>query len=40
MNLLCLGGRGVGFGVVLEIIQVYLAVQYEKTDRFESVWQK
>ena len=35
MNLLCLGGRVVGFALALEIIQIYLAAHYEKAERFE-----
>jgi RpiB/LacA/LacB family sugar-phosphate isomerase len=35
MNLLCLGGRVVGFALAWEIIQIYLAAQYKKTERFE-----
>ena len=35
MNLLCLGGRVIGFAMALEIIQIYLAAQYIKTERFE-----
>jgi transaldolase len=36
MNLLGLGRRVVGFALVLQIIQIYLAAQYEKTERFEK----
>jgi ribose 5-phosphate isomerase B len=35
MNLLCLGGRVVGFALAWEIIQIYLAAHYLKTERFE-----
>jgi ribose 5-phosphate isomerase B len=35
MNLLCLGGRVVGFALAWEIIQTYLAAQYARTERFE-----
>jgi ribose 5-phosphate isomerase B len=35
MNLLCLGGRVVGFALAWEIIQFYLAAHYVKTQRFE-----
>ena len=35
MNLLCLGGRVVGFAMALEIIQIYLAAHYIKAERFE-----
>jgi ribose 5-phosphate isomerase B len=35
MNLLCLGGRVIGFSLAWEIIQIYLAAHYEKTERFE-----
>ena len=35
MNLLCLGGRVVGFALALEIVQIYLAAHYEKAERFE-----
>jgi len=35
MNLLCLGGREIGFSLAWEIIQIYLAAHYEKTERFE-----
>ena len=35
MNLLCLGGRVVGFALAWEIIQNYLAAQYVKAERFE-----
>ena len=35
MNLLCLGGRVVGFALAREIIQNYLAAQYVKAERFE-----
>jgi RpiB/LacA/LacB family sugar-phosphate isomerase len=35
MNLLCLGGRVVGFEMAWEIIQTYLGARYEKTERFE-----
>jgi len=35
MNLLCLGGRVIGFALALEIVQIYLAAHYEKAERFE-----
>lgn len=35
MNLLCLGGRVIGFALAWEIIQIYLAAHYLKTERFE-----
>lgn len=35
MNLLCLGGRVVGFELALEIIRTYLTAHYDKTERFE-----
>lgn len=35
MNLLCLGGRVVAFAMAWEIIRVYLAAHYDKTERFE-----
>ncbi|MGZ6347086.1 MAG: RpiB/LacA/LacB family sugar-phosphate isomerase [Anaerolineales bacterium] len=35
MNLLCLGGRVVGFPMAWEIIQIFLAAHYEKAERFE-----
>ncbi len=35
MNLLCLGGRVVGFALAWEIIQIYLAAHYLKAERFE-----
>jgi RpiB/LacA/LacB family sugar-phosphate isomerase len=35
MNLLCLGGRVVGFALAWDIIQVYLAAHYLKAERFE-----
>jgi len=35
MNLLCLGGRVVGFALAWEIIQIFLAAHYLKTERFE-----
>jgi len=35
MNLLCLGGRVVGFAMAWEIIQTYLAAHYLKAERFE-----
>src|SRR5512138_1489309 len=35
MNLLCLGGRVIGFALALEIIQTYLAARYVKAERFE-----
>jgi len=35
MNLLCLGGRVIGFALAWEIIQIYLAAHYVKAERFE-----
>jgi RpiB/LacA/LacB family sugar-phosphate isomerase len=35
MNLICLGGRVVGFAMAWEIIQIYLAAHYKKAERFE-----
>jgi ribose 5-phosphate isomerase B len=35
MNLLCLGGRVIGFALALDIIQIYLAAHYVKAERFE-----
>ena len=35
MNLLCLGGRVVGFALAWEMIQTYLAARYVKAERFE-----
>jgi ribose 5-phosphate isomerase B len=35
MNLLCLGGRVVGFALAWEIIQTYLAAHYTRNERFE-----
>ena len=35
MNLLCLGGRVIGFVMAWEIIQTYLNAHYEKLERFE-----
>ena len=35
MNLLCLGGRVVGFALAWEIIQIYLAAHYKGAERFE-----
>lgn len=35
MNLLCLGGRVIGFAHAWEIIQIYLAAHYLKAERFE-----
>jgi RpiB/LacA/LacB family sugar-phosphate isomerase len=35
MNLLCLGGRVIGFAFAWEIIQIYLAAHYLKAERFE-----
>jgi ribose 5-phosphate isomerase B len=35
MNLLCLGGRVVGFALAWEIVQVYLGAHHVKTERFE-----
>lgn len=35
MNLLCLGGRVVGFALAWEIVQIYLAAHHVKAERFE-----
>ena len=35
MNLLCLGGRVVGCALALVIIQIFLAAQHVKAERFE-----
>jgi ribose 5-phosphate isomerase B len=35
MNLLCLGGRVVGFALAWELIQTYLAARYARAERFE-----
>jgi ribose 5-phosphate isomerase B len=35
MNLLCLGGRVIGFALALEIVQIYLAAHHVKAERFE-----
>jgi ribose 5-phosphate isomerase B len=35
MNLLCLGGRVIGYALALEIVQIYLAARYVKAERFE-----
>jgi len=35
MNLLCLGGRVIGFALAWEIIRIYLAAHYLKAERFE-----
>src|SRR5512138_3925790 len=35
MNLLCLGGRVIGYALALEIVQIYLAAQHVKAERFE-----
>ena len=35
MNLLCLGGRVVGFSLAWEIIQSYLAAHHVRAERFE-----
>ncbi len=35
MNLLCLGGRVIGFALALEIIRIFLAAQHVKAERFE-----
>ncbi len=35
MNLLCLGGRVIGFALAWEIIQSYLAARHERNERFE-----
>ena len=35
MNLLCLGGRVIGFALAWEIIQIYLAAQPVTAERFE-----
>jgi len=35
MNLICLGGRVVGFALAWEIVQIFLAANYVKAERFE-----
>jgi ribose 5-phosphate isomerase B len=35
MNLLCMGGRVIGFALAWEIVQIYLAAHYKKAERFE-----
>ena len=40
MNLLCLGGRVVGFDLAWEIIQIYLAAHYLKAERFKRRLEK
>ncbi len=35
MNLLCLGGRVIGFAMAQEIIQIYLTARYARAERFE-----
>ena len=35
MNLLCLGGRVIGFALAWEIIQIYLAAHHVRAERFE-----
>ncbi len=35
MNLLCLGGRVVGFALAWEIIRIYLSAHHVRTERFE-----
>lgn len=35
MNLLCLGGRVIGFALALEIVRVYVAASHVKAERFE-----
>lgn len=35
MNLLCLGGRVIGFALAWEIVQIYLAARHIKAERFE-----
>jgi ribose 5-phosphate isomerase B len=35
MNLLCLGGRVVGFALAQEIIHIFLAAHFVKAERFE-----
>ena len=35
MNLLCLGGRVIGLALALEIVQIYVAAQHVKAERFE-----
>ncbi len=35
MNLLCLGGRVIGFAMAWEIVQIYLAAHPVKAERFE-----
>ena len=35
MNLLCLGGRVIGFALAWEIVETYLAAHYVRAERFE-----
>lgn len=35
MNLLCLGGRVIGFALAWEIVQIYLTSHHVKAERFE-----
>jgi ribose 5-phosphate isomerase B len=35
MNLLCLGGRVIGFALAWEIVQIYVAAHHVKAERFE-----
>lgn len=35
MNLLCLGGRVVGFALAWELVETYLAAHYVRAERFE-----
>ncbi len=35
MNLLCLGGRVIGYALALEIVRIYLAAHHVKAERFE-----
>jgi ribose 5-phosphate isomerase B len=40
MNLLCLGGRAVGFAIVLEIVQTILQLANLRLNDLSSVWRK
>ena len=35
MNLLCLGGRVIGYALAAEIVRIYLAAQHVRAERFE-----
>jgi ribose 5-phosphate isomerase B len=35
MNVLCMGGRVVGLGLAMDILQSYLGAHYKKAERFE-----